>query len=561
MKISEHFNPESTYQLLVFSDTHISHFSGLFNSKSFKTGIKLMARRRKAFIEHLTKEHGLDGEEHILPIVHLGDITDTGTYEEYEFAEQILKENFELYGIDYKKDVLYIPGNHDSRNVGDLIYEEFFGERRFFYKNNENIILVGLDSSIPDQNGGKLGARAREEIYKLVEYPEEATIILCFHHHLLPIPFTGRERSTISDAGDVVPSLFDSNIDIVLTAHRHIPNLYSISNGTKNIVIVSSGTFSSNKTRGKAGHTFAEILVDTSQQLSEVYIHPISPYSLFSKKQHLGHRQFISRPITTELNNKIKKTEVSCSIAILSDTHFTTKGDFQEKIFLTGLNMINQEPKLKVVLHAGNLTENGFPESYALAKSFLRNFNVPLIIVPGPRDLTPLGKELFIREIGPLNPFYEDDCFYIYGINTGSSSSGNVGRSQLQLALHEMQEHAKDRIFILLMHHSCLPLPKTPFKNVVQDAGDVIGTLTQNYVPLVISGAEHISNALQVENTLFVNAGTFSSYKIKNWRMNTYLLLKFYFEFNLIALEEVSIHSGFRYSLGTFPLTKVHYLK
>jgi len=71
----------------------------------------------------------------------------------------------------------------------------------------------------------------------------------------------------------------------------------------------------------------------------------------------------------------------------------------------------------------------------------------------------------------------------------------------------------KYKLFLVAMHHSVLPIPRSYFKRAVKDAGDVIQFLTSHNVPIVLSGLEHFATTMQVENTLFVNAGTFSSKK------------------------------------------------
>jgi Icc protein len=51
---------------------------------------------------------------------------------------------------------MIIPGNHDSRNVGNVHFERLFGERQSVM-DLENAILVGVDSSEPDLNDGQVG--------------------------------------------------------------------------------------------------------------------------------------------------------------------------------------------------------------------------------------------------------------------------------------------------------------------------------------------------------------------------------------------------------------------
>ena len=40
--------------------------------------------------------------------------------------------------------------------------------------------------------------------------------VFALHHHLIPVPGTGRERSTVADAGDLIEVLIESGVNIVL---------------------------------------------------------------------------------------------------------------------------------------------------------------------------------------------------------------------------------------------------------------------------------------------------------------------------------------------------------
>ena len=53
-------------------------------------------------------------------IIHLGDITEEGTKEDYDLAKKLLSK--------IKKPVIYIIGNHDARNVGYKLYPDFFAK-------------------------------------------------------------------------------------------------------------------------------------------------------------------------------------------------------------------------------------------------------------------------------------------------------------------------------------------------------------------------------------------------------------------------------------------------
>ena len=105
----------------------------------------------------------------------------------------------------------------------------------------------------------------------------------------------------------------------------------------------------------------------------------------------------------------------------------------------------------------------------------------------------------------------------------------------------------------MLMHHSCMPVPQTAFERTIKDAGDVLEFISQQKIPIILSGLGHSAGALQVEESVFVNAGTFSSKKIRSEKRNTYNVLNIYSN-RVLTVEEVEIHSSRRHNLGSFQI-------
>ncbi len=521
-------------ELLIFSDTHISKFTGLFHQDAFETGAILINKRLKKNPNAL--------------VLHLGDITDSGTYEDFELSKEILQTHFPTV-----RELYTIPGNHDMRNIGDQLWKRFFGDRQFYIDTREaggNMVILGIDSSEPDENTGRIGDRGIEAIAELETIPDDVLKILCFHHHLLPIPSTGRERSMILDAGDVSQVIWSAGIDVLITAHRHYPNVFSLSNGERRALLINSGTFSSFKTRGTAGHTFVDIIVKDKN--INVQFHGSDTYSKFLTANQETQRIWKGE-LAVKAGFLVPGEKLISKICHFSDTHFTNGNDFLSKIYDLGIKMMLRE-KPNVLIHTGDLTNDSYPEDFALAKQKLRELSevgVPYLIVPGTRDLQPFGRELWVQQVGPLDPIYEDPAVRILGINTGADGAGHVGRSRMRMIEHEYDCYGKYKFFFVAMHHSVLPIPRSYFKRAVKDAGDVIQFLTSHNVPLVLSGLEHYATTMQVENTVFVNAGTFSSKKIRSRRLNTFNVISIY-ESGLINVEEVEIHSGTRHKLGLF---------
>jgi len=171
-------------------------------------------------------------------VVVSGDLTDAGYRQEYALAA-------EYVGRIRCENLMVIPGNHDSRNVGYIHFERLFGDRYSRIEFDE-AVMVGVDSSEPDLNDGRVGREHYDFIRASFEGADGRLKIFVVHHHLIPIPGTGRERSTIYDAGDVLELLNDVGVDLVLSGHKHVPYCWRL----ENMFIVNAGTASTTRLRG-----------------------------------------------------------------------------------------------------------------------------------------------------------------------------------------------------------------------------------------------------------------------------------------------------------------------
>ena len=66
------------------------------------------------------------------------------------------------------------------------------------------------------------------------------------HHHLLPIPGTGRERNVVYDAGDAIECLQRAGVQLVLSGHKHVPYAWKL----ESLFVVNTGTVSTLRLRG-----------------------------------------------------------------------------------------------------------------------------------------------------------------------------------------------------------------------------------------------------------------------------------------------------------------------
>jgi 3',5'-cyclic AMP phosphodiesterase CpdA len=192
-------------------------------------------------------------------VIHSGDLTDNGVLREYELSVAKLKV--------LEPKVLVAPGNHDERNYGHALFKEMIGpvddELRL-----DDIAIYITDSPQPDRDEGRLGRRRQTYLEeKLSQLGEKTTKILVFHHHLVSVPFSGRDQDVLEDAGDILDMVLRYDIDLVLMGHRHVRRALQIAN----TVLVNAGTTSNIRTRGKLGHSYniVDIMNDASVKVTE----------------------------------------------------------------------------------------------------------------------------------------------------------------------------------------------------------------------------------------------------------------------------------------------------
>ncbi len=184
-----------------------------------------------------------------------GDLTTEGYPHEFREARAYLQPLF-----DNSLTVLVIPGNHDAKNVGFLHFVDAFGAGDVEDKGDRvmslkipgpngseplRVQVVAIDSSKPDLAEGEVG----RERYRWIrdQFAVEADFrVFVLHHHLVPVPGTGRERNTVWDAGDVLALLADLDVDVVLSGHKHVPYIWLLDH----VLIVNSGTVSTYRLRG-----------------------------------------------------------------------------------------------------------------------------------------------------------------------------------------------------------------------------------------------------------------------------------------------------------------------
>jgi 3',5'-cyclic AMP phosphodiesterase CpdA len=229
-------------RLVHLSDTHISPY-GQFVEETFDEAVRQI--------------NALDPSPKL--IIHTGDLTDNGVLPDYEYALEKIKL--------IEGDLVIAPGNHDERNYGQSLFREMIGglDREV---DLGDLRLYVMNSPEPDRDEGRLGRRRQELLNnRLRKAPRDVLKIVAFHHHLVPVPHSGRETNVLEDAGEVLDNVLKYKVDLVLMGHRHVGRALRI----EDTILLNAGTASSIRTRGRLGHTFniIDVMEDGSIRIYE----------------------------------------------------------------------------------------------------------------------------------------------------------------------------------------------------------------------------------------------------------------------------------------------------
>jgi 3',5'-cyclic AMP phosphodiesterase CpdA len=218
-------------------------------------------------------------------VVVAGDLTMEGYRNEFEECKRFLNELACGH-------VVVTMGNHDARNVGYRHFEDFFGARDSVTTvpvEEGRAKVVAIDSTKPDLDEGEVGREHYGWLDAELRGWTEGPRIVVIHHHILAVPGTGRDVNNLRDAGDVMAIMRELEVDLVLSGHRHVPYVWSISG----VRVVHSGTVSTLRVRGTMPPSYNVIEIDAD----EVRIALRQPGQGWQGEEPLA--RFAPQPVTT----------------------------------------------------------------------------------------------------------------------------------------------------------------------------------------------------------------------------------------------------------------------
>ena len=483
VKINSEGSVKSKRRLLIISDTHITRAAGAFNLHAYNVGVEKVNKIKNVSI-HL----------------NLGDITHLGTLLDYEYA---LEQHEKLKPIS-ERPIMRLIGNHDALNVGDLLFEEMIGERHAMYEDDE-LFIYGIDSTKPDLPGGIIHHNVINSVREELEKPEreDKFKVVCFHHQLIPIPYTGKERSAIDDSGDMLKMLLEAKADLVLNGHRHTSNLYTVSSSDKDLFIFNAGTFSCNKTRYREMFTYSIIDIEGTDLNFKVI--PILDSD--STREILREVNYYV-PLQIDKGQKPIAKFIQLSNSLISENFKSELCNLDRVVA-----KVNTIEDIDLVVHTGNLTRSSFKEEFSLAKEKLSQLEHPYIAVPGFTDSKPHAWEYWRHYFGEFNPLYENEKIYFQGMNstTLDSKDGFVGRKKLNTFIEKVLTLSHQKFFGVGFFHPLIPAPLSVWRTELIDSGDVLSQFANSNIDLVLNSSPSISFNVKIENTIFSNGGNLES--------------------------------------------------
>lgn len=186
-------------------------------------------------------------------VVVTGDLTNEGIVGEYERCSKLLST------IETKK-LIAVSGNHDYRNTGYLLFRKYFPSDNI-NELDDDVVLATMGTARPDRNEGEVGYRQNLWLENTLKKFRSKIILVAMHHHLIDVPDTGSDHQTVRDAGDVLRTILNSGVSLVLCGHNHRPWMWDFGR----LKVVNAGTATSERPRGLFENSYNIITIQNGQ--------------------------------------------------------------------------------------------------------------------------------------------------------------------------------------------------------------------------------------------------------------------------------------------------------
>jgi hypothetical protein len=252
-------------------------------------------------------------------------------------------------------------------------------------------------------------------------------------------------------------------------------------------------------------------------------------------------------PLQIEKKQKPIARFIQMSNSLVSEQIETKFSNFEKAI-----NSINKMDDIDLVVHAGNLTKNGYKEEFKAAKDTLELLKHPYIAVPGYTDSKPHAWEYWRQNFGDFNPLYENEKIYFQGMNstTLDSKEGFIGRKKLNNFIDKVLSLSHQKIFGVCCFHPLIPAPLSVWRTELVDSGDVLSQFARSQIDLVLNSSPSISFNVKIENTVFSNGGNL----IGKYFDEVFVEIEIYRK-GLVVLKKHNLRTGEAKVIGNYYLT------
>ncbi len=219
-------------------------------------------------------------------------------------------------------------------------------------------------------------------------------------------------------------------------------------------------------------------------------------------------------------------TRAPFRIAQFSDVH-CGEVSFDADLLRSTIERVN-DMSPDVVAVTGDVTASGYEWEFAEAAGWLDAIQAPMIIIPGNHDSRNVGYVHFQRDFGErfsrLRIGFDElraerlgaTGVTVVGVDSSEPdlNDGHVGREHYPW-IREQFEWPED-IKVFAIHHHLVSIPGTGReRNIITDAGDLLGELSRLDVDLILSGHKHVPFFWGLNGMLLCNSGTASTRRVR----------------------------------------------
>lgn len=196
----------------------------------------------------------------------------------------------------------------------------------------------------------------------------------------------------------------------------------------------------------------------------------------------------------------------------LSDLHFGRRVS-REKLLSLAHDISFESPHL--IALTGDITDGGRLPQFRWARDFLTSLGVPLVCVPGNREvcmsavwewmLPRFAMTRYSEFFGARDRIlYRDEksdvvLFGLNSVHSFPSWPGKIARES-RYWLKEKAESFPDCTKVLLVHHPVLPVVRSSsfWAHTLSDAGELLNICTQTGIALILQGHKHRSSVMEI---------------------------------------------------------------